>query len=801
MAIKKSQLYSTLWESCNALRGSMDASQYKDYVLMILFVKYLSDKVKQGEMEDITLPADCYFEDFVKLKQNIGIGEQINIKLEAIKEANVKILNIALPNFNDSSKFGPPKQMMETLSKLIGVFENEALDFGRNRAVDDDLLGDAYEYLMKNFAAESGKSKGQFYTPAEVSRVMAQVLHLNESCHVSDTIYDPTGGSGSLLLRANAETQRGATLYMQEKDNATASLAKLNMLLHGVPTAEICQGDTLNDPQFKEAGLLKTFDYCVANPPFSQKNWLAQNGENDPYHRWNKTLLPPAKNGDYAFLLHLAASMTPETGRGACILPHGVLFRGNAEEVIRKELVLKRKKIKGIIGLPPNIFFGTGIPAAIIVLDNRPNENGIFFIDASSGFIKDSNKNRLREQDIRKIVDVFNEQLELPHYSRLVSYNEIERNGCNLNIPRYIEPVSTEITQDLDGHLNGGISCAELDACGNWAALPGLKELLTKPLREGYVSLTYPPEQVAEILQDAAVIKKVHKEMMDILSQWEDGLREKLVSPSGNARRLADALSCAMRDAYKSNAFLDKYDAYGVFMDYVIATMQDDLFAICSDGWKAGKETEKVYDKKDKLKSWDGMILPKILVKQEYFATELARAQELARKVETVESELEQFLQECADLGEDDPLAEIRDDDKMLSDSDCKKVLKKMQKDVARKDETMAIKKYLDLRNALAVANKASKQADEALDKKTLEHYSKLTDDGIRLLMIERKWLPSIRKGMEELCDSQIQSLSSSLLALDARYRETLPALERQCQKAKEQVHAVLREMGFFWLE
>lgn len=801
MAIKKSQLYSTLWESCNALRGSMDASQYKDYVLMILFVKYLSDKVKQGETEAIDLPDGCFFEDFIALKQNSHIGEEINKKLEAIKEANPLSLNIALPNFNDPAKFGPPKQMTETLSKLIGVFENDALDFGRNRAVDDDLLGDAYEYLMKNFAAESGKSKGQFYTPAEVSRVMAQVLHLNESHSRSNTIYDPTGGSGSLLLRAYAETQRGASLHMQEKDNSTAALAKLNMLLHGIEDAEIRQGDTLNDPQFKSSGLLQTFDYCVANPPFSTKNWLAQNGENDQYHRWSKTLLPPAKNGDYAFLLHLATSMTPETGRGACILPHGVLFRGNAEEVIRKELVLGRKVIKGIIGLPPNIFFGTGIPAAIIVLDNRRCEDGIFFIDASAGFVKDGNKNRLREQDIRKIVDVFNARQELPHYSRLVSYDEIERNGCNLNIPRYIEPVSTEVTQDLGGHLNGGISCAELDACGNWAAFPGLKGQLTRPLRPGYVTLAVPVEQLAENIQNAEVVKSVLLNAKDTLGHWEDILRETLDNPSGNARRLVESLACAMRDAYCESVFMDKYDAYGVFMDYALAMLQDDLFAICADGWSVGRETEKEFDKKDKLKSWEGMILPKLLVKQEFFAAELGKAQELARNAEAAESELEQFVQDCSDLGEDDPLSEVRDDDKILSDADCKRKMKELQKDAGRKAEADAIGKYLDLRSGMSAAKKTANEAKKTLNNKTLERYSKLTDEEIRLLMVERKWLPAIRRGMDELCESQLQGLATALQALNARYSETLPELERQCQEAKASVHAVLREMGFNWQE
>ena len=388
MAIKKSQLYSTLWESCNALRGSMDASQYKDYVLMVLFVKYLSDKALKGE-KLLNVPDGCYFSDFVALKQNANIGEQINKKLEKIQQENAPYIgSLALPNFNDKVKFGEGKQMVDTLSKLIAVFENDNLDFSKNRVADDDLLGDAYEYLMKNFAAESGKSKGQFYTPAEVSRVIAKVLHLEDFSSAKTTIYDPTCGSGSLLLRALAETAKGkASLYGQEMDSTTSTLAQLNMLLHGINNAKIYGGkDTLNDPQNVESGRLKTFDVCIANPPFSKKDWLktSSGGAEDMYERWSPELLPPAKCGDYAFLLHLIHSMKTDTGRGACILPHGVLFRGNAEYEIRKDLI-KSKVIRGIIGMPSNIFFGTGIPASIIIIDKKDwnNNKGIFFIDAT----------------------------------------------------------------------------------------------------------------------------------------------------------------------------------------------------------------------------------------------------------------------------------------------------------------------------------------------------------------------------------------------------------------------------------
>ena len=249
MAIKKSELYSTLWKCCDELRGGMDASQYKDYVLVILFVKYISDKSRNDLNFMIDIPAGCHFEDFVALKGHANIGEEMNKKMAALSEAN-QLDGVFIADFDDETKLGKGKDKVETLSGLIGIFQTSDLDFSKNRAADDDLIGDAYEYLMKNFATESGKSKGQFYTPAEVSRVIAKVLGLDKVNSIRTTIYDPTCGSGSLLLRAKAETPTDATLYGQEKDNATVGLAKMNMILHNDPYATIKQGDTLNDPQY-----------------------------------------------------------------------------------------------------------------------------------------------------------------------------------------------------------------------------------------------------------------------------------------------------------------------------------------------------------------------------------------------------------------------------------------------------------------------------------------------------------------------------------------------------------------------
>src|SRR5438045_3796902 len=383
MALKKSELYSSLWSSCDELRGGMDASQYKDYVLVLLFIKYVSDKYAGQPYAPISIPKGASFKDMVALKGKSDIGDQINKKIVA-PLANANKLS-DMPDFNDATKLGSGKEMVDRLTNLIAIFENKALDFSKNRADGDDILGDAYEYLMRHFATESGKSKGQFYTPAEVSRIMAQISGIRSAkTSAATTVYDPTCGSGSLLLKVGDEAGTTVTLYGQEKDAATSTLARMNMILHNNPIAVIEQGSTLALPKFKEGGMLKTFDYVVANPPFSDKRWSTGiNPAKDDFERFKHFGVPPAKQGDYAYLLHIVRSLK-STGKGACILPHGVLFRGNAEAEIRRNLV-RKGYIKGIVGLPANLFYGTGIPACIIVVDKQDAavRKGIFLIDAS----------------------------------------------------------------------------------------------------------------------------------------------------------------------------------------------------------------------------------------------------------------------------------------------------------------------------------------------------------------------------------------------------------------------------------
>ena len=403
MAIKKSDLYSSLWASCDELRGGMDASQYKDYVLFMLFIKYISDKY--GDSDDfappVTIPKGASFKDMIALKGASDIGDKINKQvIQPLIDANSRLARSDFPDFNDPNKLGDGAARVEKLSNLIAIFEKPELDFSKNRAEHDDILGDAYEYLMRHFATESGKSKGQFYTPAEVSRIMAKVIGISPAnSKASTTAYDPTCGSGSLLLKVAAEAAKHITLEGQEKDVTTAGLARMNTILHDFPTANIQAGNTLFDPKFKDGENLRTYDYVVANPPFSDKAWsTGLTLDKDRFQRFTWGV-PPRKQGDYAYLLHIIRSMK-RAGKAACILPHGVLFRGNAEAVIRQQLV-RSGYLKAIIGLPANLFYGTGIPACVLVLDkeNAAARKGIFLIDASKGFRKDGPKNRLREQD------------------------------------------------------------------------------------------------------------------------------------------------------------------------------------------------------------------------------------------------------------------------------------------------------------------------------------------------------------------------------------------------------------------
>ncbi len=818
MAIKKSQLYSALWESCNALRGSMDASQYKDYVLIVLFIKYLSDKAGQPGFR-LRVPEGCYFKDFVALKQDEKIGEKINKKLEAIKELNARqIGDLALPNFNDPDKLGSGKTMVDTLSRLIAVFENDALDFSRNRAADDDLLGDAYEYLMKNFAAESGKSKGQFYTPAEVSRVMAKVLRINELDRAEQTIYDPTCGSGSLLLRALAEaSNHRVSICGQEKDSSTAALAKLNMLLHGISNAEIKVGDTLGDPQFKQYGMLSTFDVCVANPPFSQKNWLASGMESDPFNRWTSKMLPPAKCGDYAFLLHLICSMKADEGRGACILPHGVLFRGNAEYDIRKEIVEKHY-IKGIIGLPSNIFFGTGIPASIIVVDkkNKDSRKGIFFIDAKDGYAKDGAKNRLREQDIKRIVDAWEAQQPIAHYCRMVEWSEIEKNDYNLNIPRYIQPVDREIQHDIEAHLHGGLPAADIDNMQTfWEACPTLKDNLFQDGCNGYYSLKPEKGDINDTIDSDSSYRQQGDSFASVLNAWREEIKPKMLAVSQGAHPkdlIADWSDSLLSKTMGHSGLVDAYDAYDVLLNYWADTMQDDCYMISNDGWtypevKAVKRKETTEKKTNKTRvketacMYDEIVcdlLPVDIVLKEFFCQETNGIALLVAQIDGKQSDMDELVEQNADAFTFDDNDEGEEDKPLtVKAADVKKAIKNAKTIGINANELAVLNKWLGLQNEKDRLNKTLKQKRTELTDAVVAKYAALTEGEIKTLVVERKWLDTIVSGCEDLMQSVTHRIDTEVASLVERYEDTLPQLSKEVDTYESEVNGYLAEMGF----
>lgn len=629
MAIKKSEIYRSIWESCDALRGSMDASQYKDYVLSLLFIKYISDKYASERYAPITVPDGANFAGMVALKGKSDIGDQINKKIVApLAKANQQISQADFPDFNSSTKLGDGKEKAERLTNLIAIFENPSLDFKQNRAGGDDILGDAYEYLMLHFATESGKSKGQFYTPAEVSQVMAQLLGIRDASTSSQTtVYDPTCGSGSLLLKVADQAGTSVTLYGQEKDEATSGLARMNLILHDCPTAVIWQGNSLADPKSVDDEVLKTFDYVVANPPFSDKRWTTGlEPENDPHDRFQAYGVPPPRQGDYAYLLHIVRSLK-SIGKGACILPHGVLFRGNAEAEIRRNLIA-RGYIRAIIGLPANLFYGTGIPACIVLIDKEDAHarKGIFMIDASQGFIKEGPKNRLRAQDIHRIVDTFRKSNDISSYARMVPLEEIENNEFNLNLPRYINSQKEEDEQDIEGHLRGGIPEADIEALKRyWAVYPTLQQTLFNECRPLYHDLKINKSELRTTIFEHPEFVAFQKEMRDLFDQWRcrsvDYLKN--LEKGCNPKQVIFDLSEDLLDHYSDQYLVDNYNIYQHLMDYWSETMQDDCYLIAADGWKT-----ETYD-----------LIPKELVITRFFADEQAEIDRLTAELEMVESE------------------------------------------------------------------------------------------------------------------------------------------------------------------
>ena len=815
MAIKKSQLYASLWQSCDELRGGMDASQYKDYILTLLFMKYVSDKAKRNPYEVIQVPDGGSFADMVALRGDAEIGDKINKIIAKFAEANELDNFLAQADFNDASKLGRGKEMVDRLTKLVAIFND--LDLGTNRAEGDDLLGDAYEYLMRHFATESGKSKGQFYTPAEVSRIMAKVIGIGSETRKNHTIYDPTCGSGSLLIKAVDEAPRGLTVYGQEKDNATYALARMNMILHDNPTAEIWHDNTLSAPYFKgDDNRLKLFDFAVANPPFSDKAWMTGfKPDEDEYNRFEHGI-PPAKNGDYAFLLHFIASLK-STGKGAIILPHGVLFRGNKEEDIRRTLI-KRGYIKGIIGLPANLFYGTGIPACILVIDkeNAEHRTGIFMIDASKGFLKDGNKNRLRAQDIHRIVSVFNNQTEIDGYSRMVPTYEISdsANNYNLNIPRYIDNSEPEDLHDLNAHLNGGIPDTDIDALRPyWDQFPTLRQELFKANgRPGYSDPQVDTQQVKSTILSHNEFTDYQQRITAVYEGWQNTHAPLLdgIDDSIKPRDIIKALSEDLLAQFKDLPLLDPYDVYQKLMDYWEDVMQDDVYLIATDGWVKASQPRDIIQEKNlketpdltiKKKKYKMDMIPPSLIVDRYYADEQTEIDVLQAALETADMALAEYIEEHT--GEEGLLSEVVNDSGNVTKTSVNARIKELTPNLMTRNETQdndeeydALEHCLSLIDAKSKADKAVKDAQLALDEQVLARYGTLTEEEIKQLVVDDKWFTTIQTAVTDEVQRLTQNLTERVKELEERYAQPLPSLLQDVQEFSMKVDKHLLNMG-----
>ena len=823
MAIKKSDLYSSLWQSCDELRGGMDASQYKDYVLFMLFIKYITDKY--GDSTDfappVTIPKGAGFMEMLELRGKSDIGDKINTQVIApLVQANTRLARSDFPDFNDPNKLGQGKEMVERLTNLINIFARPQLDFSQNRAEHDDILGDAYEYLMRHFATESGKSKGQFYTPAEVSRVIAQVIGISpRNTKASTTAYDPTCGSGSLLLKVAAQAGKQITLEGQEKDVTTAGLARMNMILHDFPTANIVPGNTLSAPKFKGGERLRTYDYVVANPPFSDKTWsTGLTPSNDAFQRfaWGE---PPAKQGDYAYLLHIIRSMKG-SGKAACILPHGVLFRGNTEATIREQLV-RSGYLKGIIGLPPNLFFGTGIPACIVVLDkeNAAGRKGVFMVDASRGFRKDGPKNRLREQDIHRIVDTFTRQVDVPRYACMVPIDEIAnpKNDFNLNLPRYIDSTEPEDLQDIDGHLRGGIPDRDLDALeAYWRVLPSVRSFLFEPGgRPGYVRLEPPLNKVKRAILDHSEFSAFEKRVGRVFADWHKATAPRLrgFGKHDHPKQLIENVAEDLLTAFRQVPLLDAYDIYQHLMDYWTEAMQDDAYLIASDGWVNGaqpREIVKVKGKNNKLiwpephdyvkgkRRFKSELVPTSILVARYFVAERDAIEALDNQLATLGQELDETREENS--GEDGLLAEVSERGKrQITANALKARLKVIGANSVHTDERAALERYAGLLGQQSDLKTKRRSAQMDLDRKIDAKYPRLSEAEVKTLVVDDKWMARLKASVQSEIDQVSQALTGRVRQLAERYATTLPQLVNKVATLAARVDGHLEQMGASW--
>lgn len=854
--ITSEEIKSRLWDGATELRGSMDASRYKDYMLGLMFYKFLSDKTLETFRNTAGLGRISEAELVEEYTQNREeLGEELDkmiqqvlgyfVAPEYLYQKWVKDINTGdfeVQKVTDSlNNFEKTIAVTGDSDDFKGLFSSSTLDLTdtalgsnlneRNKSIKalinlfadldmvalqkSDVLGDAYEYLIGQFAMESGKKAGEFYTPRQVSEIMAQIAAKNSNIQ---SIYDPTVGSGSLLLTVgkhlSKEVQKDLSYYGQEKNTATYNLTRMNLLLHGVRPEKMTvrNADTLShdwpeDPSQANVGV--QFDAVVMNPPYSLKDWnKAGLKVSDPRFEIAGTL-PPDSKGDFAFLLHGLFHLGTN-GTMAIVLPHGVLFRGGSEGDIRQRL-LEKNQIDTIIGLPSGMFTNTGIPVIVMVLKkNRPVGEPVLIIDASRGFVKVGKQNVLQEKDIAKIVDTYSSRDEIEGYSHLATHEEIIANEWNMNIPRYVEADNDEIAQDVDAHLYGGIPKSNIDELFVLnKSVPEVIESSFEVLREGYLMLNKSMEQLTEEVINAPQVLAKNDELRKIaesfVAKYWDILRQ--VNLDSELTSLMSEMLSEIKEEVSNIEFVDSYNAYQIVAEiWKDSLTKDSELIAASDFYTIGRTREPNMvtkgsgkNKRQEQDGWIGMLVPNELIAKRLFASEQEEIEALKNKAQEIDSELSELVEaaKVEDSEEYEALYESlkkNEDDEPQDAFEAKMIkaeLKIAEKGTSEFEWLKRVEKLLADKSS---TNKSIKEKEKQLKEAVESKIENLTNEEIDMLVFE-KWFAGTVDALVGLVEKPLRIELSTIALLENRYAQTFNEIDAQVSELEKAFEALASEL------
>lgn len=825
--MNKQQLAAKIWASANKMRSKIEANEYKDYILGFIFYKFLSDKevrfLKENDYTDEYIKEVANEEDSetVELCQSrIGyfisyenlfstwldkgsdfdisnVRDALNAFDRLVNESHKKLFDGIFQTLTTGlSKLGTSsKDQTKAVSDLIQLIKDIPMDDKQ----DYDVLGFIYEYLISNFAANAGKKAGEFYTPHEVSELMSEIIanHLKDKNEIR--IYDPCSGSGSLLITIGKSVskhlnkQDSIKYYAQELKENTYNLTRMNLIMRGISPDNIVarNGDTLEQdwPYFDESDPIKTYnplyvDAVTSNPPYSQK-WDPSSKEQDP--RYAGYGIAPKGKADFAFLLHDLYHVKPD-GLMTIVLPHGVLFRGGEEGEIRKNLI-EKNKIDTIIGLPANIFFGTGIPTIIMVLKQKRENTDVLIIDASKGFVKEGKNNKLRACDIKKITDAIKNRKDVDKFCKVVSRDEIRNNEYNLNIPRYVDSSEKAESWDIYASMFGGIPNKEIyDLNDVWTAFPSLKDELFSSVNESYSSLK--TDKVKETISNNKNVKEFLEQYKNAFNGFDDELKDKLIKQceTSNISQLEDIISADIFNRLKDIPLINSYEAYQL-LDDKWTTISNDLEIIQTEGYDSIKQVDphlvikKKGDKEEEVQDgWQGHIIPFEVAQKIYFTTSLSDINDNESRVSEIESEVEEIVDS---LTEEEKEAEYFDNEK---GSFVDKEVAKALKDKDLEDETREkLQRYSDLLKEKKALNKTLKESKADLHLQTKAKIESLSNEEISN-MLNEKWIIPLQESIDSLSGNQITELTAKLEALAKKYEITFSNLEEQIEDTESQL-------------